>query len=71
MIADVNFKFASFIFSRIIILQEIYKALNRQEILSQLENKIKIWNYKVLSRPKNLPKLESKKKNMKLQKKET
>jgi hypothetical protein len=42
MIADVNFKFAGFIFSKIIILQEVYKALNRQEILSQLENKIKI-----------------------------
>jgi hypothetical protein len=60
MIADINFKFAGFIFSRIIILQKVYKALNRQEILSQLENKIKIWNYKVLSRPETLPKLESK-----------
>jgi hypothetical protein len=37
-----NPKFAGFIFSWIIILQEVYKSLNKLEIPPQLENKIKI-----------------------------
>jgi hypothetical protein len=46
-----NLKFVDFIFSKITILKfffflKVYKTLNKLKTLSQLENKIKIWNYK-------------------------
>jgi hypothetical protein len=44
-VADVKPKFTGFIFFRLIILKEVYKALNRLETLPQLENKIKIQNF--------------------------
>jgi hypothetical protein len=44
-VADVNPKFAGFIFLRLIILKEVYKVLNRLETLPQLGNKIKTQNF--------------------------
>jgi ATP sulfurylase len=46
MIINENFKFSGFNFPEWMIFQEIYKVLNRSKILSQLENKVKIQDYK-------------------------